>query len=58
VVPPADADALAGALGRLAADSTLRARLGAQGRTRVLREFALEAMARGTLSVYRKVLER
>jgi rhamnosyl/mannosyltransferase len=58
VVPPADAAALAGALARLAADGALRVRLGAQARERVLKEFTVEAMARGTLQVYRKVLER
>jgi glycosyltransferase involved in cell wall biosynthesis len=56
VVPSADADALATALQRLAEDPALRARLGKQARERARREFNLEAMARGTLGVYRRVL--
>ena len=56
VVPPADPAALASALRRLAADRELRARLGAQARERALAHFTSEAMARGTLEVYRKVL--
>ena len=58
VVPPADVEALAAALRRLGADSALRARLGADARERVFREFTVEAVARGTLEVYRKVLGR
>ena len=57
VVPPADVAALAAALARLAGDRALRARLGAQARERVFREFTVDAMARATLGVYRKVLE-
>lgn len=56
VVPPADAGALTAAFKRLAQDPTLRARLGDQGRQRAFSVFTLEAMARGTLEVYRKVL--
>jgi len=56
VVPPADPQALAGALQRLASDAQLRARLGAQARERALAEFTSEAVARGTLKVYRQVL--
>jgi glycosyltransferase involved in cell wall biosynthesis len=57
VVPPADPAALAAALRQLA-DPALRARLGAQGRERAFAEFTTDAMARGTLQVYRKVLAR
>jgi rhamnosyl/mannosyltransferase len=57
VVPPADAGALADALRRLA-DPALRARLGAQARERAFAEFTTDAMARGTLQVYRQVLAR
>ena len=57
VVPPADIDALAAALRRLAEDAALRARLGAQARERALGTFTLEAMARATLGVYRQVLQ-
>jgi len=56
VVPPADPAALAGALRRLTQDPALRARLGEQGRVRAFSVFTLEAMAKGTLDVYRKVL--
>lgn len=56
VVPPADAAALASALARLMHDPALRARLGADARDRALKEFTAEAMARGTLAVYREVL--
>ena len=54
VVRPADVAALASALRRLQIDEVLRNRLGRQGRERALREFSLEAMARGTLEVYRE----
>jgi glycosyltransferase involved in cell wall biosynthesis len=56
VVPPANPAALAAALTRLMREPALRARLGEQGRTRAFGVFTLEAMARGTLSVYRSVL--
>jgi len=55
VVPPANAEALAAALRRLESPS-LRSRLGAQARERV-KEFSVEAVARGTLAVYRRVLQ-
>lgn len=58
VVPPGDAPALAVALRRLANDRELRQRLGEQARARVLQEFTTEAMARGTLEVYKQVLGR
>lgn len=56
VVPPGDVAALAAALARLKNDGTLRAKLGRQGRERALHEFSIDAMARGTLAVYRKAL--
>ena len=55
VVAPANAEALAAALRRLESPS-LRSRLGAQARERV-KEFSVEAVARGTLAVYRRVLQ-
>jgi rhamnosyl/mannosyltransferase len=55
-VAPADSTALAGALTRLQADPALRARLGDQARRRALAQFTAEAMAKGTLAVYREVL--
>ncbi|MCG3044180.1 glycosyltransferase family 4 protein, partial [Streptomyces sp. S1A] len=52
-VEPADAGALAAALGRLLGDAELRARLGEAGRERVLRRFTWEQAARGTVEHYR-----
>jgi glycosyltransferase involved in cell wall biosynthesis len=57
VVPPADPAALAGALKRLMHEPALRAQLGEQGRRRAFSVFTVEAMARGTLEVYRAVLK-
>ena len=57
VVPPADPAALARAFRRLLAEPGLRAQLGEQGRSRAFSVFTLEAMARGTLAVYRAVLQ-
>lgn len=56
VVPPADAGALANALGRLMREPELRSRLGAQGRSRAFSEFTLQAMASATLDAYQAVL--
>ena len=39
LVPPGDASALAAALGRLAADAALRARMGAAGRKRAVQRY-------------------
>ncbi|UCE02609.1 MAG: glycosyltransferase [Candidatus Latescibacterota bacterium] len=47
LVPPADEDALVGALEKLIADEELRQRLGAAGRRRVQDHFSVEAMATG-----------
>ncbi|MGH8687185.1 MAG: glycosyltransferase [Burkholderiales bacterium] len=57
-VPPADPQALARALARLQSDPDLRSRLGEAGRRRAHAEFTSEAVARGTLAVYREVLSR
>lgn len=53
-VPPADAGALAGALGRLLDAPDLRRRLGQGARARVRREFSLDRMVADTLALYRE----
>jgi rhamnosyl/mannosyltransferase len=55
-VPPADPAALAGALTRLQSDPALRERLGEAARRRAFAVFTSEAVAKGTLAVYREVL--
>ncbi|MFI5661653.1 glycosyltransferase family 4 protein [Streptomyces sp. NPDC051684] len=55
-VPTGDAGALAGALGRLLGDRELRARLGAEGRARVLERFTWARAAQGTAELYREAM--
>ncbi|MGW0816138.1 glycosyltransferase family 4 protein [Streptomyces viridiviolaceus] len=55
-VPPGDAGALAAGLGRLLGDPELRARLGAAGRERVLRQFTWARAAEGTVARYREAI--
>lgn len=52
LVPPADFESLAAAMLRLASDGELRRSLGAAGRERVRKNFALERMIEETLAVY------
>ena len=56
-VPAGDARALANAIELLRAGPDSRAAMGAAGRARVSEKFALEAMARATLALYRACLE-
>ncbi|MEU3197327.1 glycosyltransferase family 4 protein [Streptomyces sp. NPDC006996] len=57
-VPPGDPAALAAALTRLLRDPELRARLGAAGRERVLRNFTWARAAEGTVARYREAMAR
>ena len=52
LVPPDDAEALAGALGRLLSDPELAQRMGAAGRARVERDFSLAASTARVLALY------
>jgi hypothetical protein len=51
-----DAEAIAAALRKLAADPPLAAQMGAAGRNKVEAQFSLDAMVEGTLRCYEKVL--
>jgi glycosyltransferase involved in cell wall biosynthesis len=57
LVPPGDPGALAAAIIRALDDPRLRARLGAAGRQRVLKEFTWRATAVGTVEQYYALLE-
>ena len=57
LVPPADPSALATALLRVLDDSSLRDRLGAAGRTRVLELFTWRRTAERTVEQYRALLD-
>ncbi len=55
-VPPGDVAALRDAVAALAADGTLRARLGAAGRARVESEFSMAKMRTAVTALYRDLL--
>ncbi len=55
LVPPANVESLAAAMLRLASDGGLRRALGAAGRERVRKNFALERMIEETLAVYSRL---
>jgi rhamnosyl/mannosyltransferase len=55
-VPPGDVAALRDAVAALAADGTLRARLGAGGRARVESEFSMAKMRTAVTALYRDLL--
>lgn len=56
-VPVGDVAALTAALNRLLSDDELRSRLGAAARERALRDFTIDRMCEGTMSVYREAIE-
>jgi glycosyltransferase involved in cell wall biosynthesis len=56
LVPPARADLIAAALGRLAADADLRASMGAAGRRRVCEEYELHAAVANLRAVIEPVV--
>jgi len=56
LVPPSDPDALAAALGTLAADPALRTRMGAAAAQRVRDHFSLARAVDGMISVYRELV--
>ena len=56
LVPPSDPAALADALGALAADPALRARMGAAAERRARDQFSLERAADGMIAVYRELV--
>lgn len=58
LVPVRDPSALAAALERLARDPDLRARLGARGRARAVREFSSDVIHGKVLAAYQELLSR
>jgi glycosyltransferase involved in cell wall biosynthesis len=57
LVPPGDAQALADAIRLMLDDDALRARLGAAGRERVLRQFTWRSAAHRTVDFYRDAID-
>ena len=58
LVPPGDADALAGALVRLCSDASLREQLGSAGRINAEQRFAANVTAQQTVDVYTTLIAR
>ncbi len=56
LIEPGDTHALTVALKQLIENIDLRKQLGAAGRKRIMSDFSVEAMTKGNLDVYRKVL--
>jgi glycosyltransferase involved in cell wall biosynthesis len=56
LLPPASVDELAAAIGRLAADGALRARLGTRGRGRFADQFRHQRTSEQLLTLYRRLL--
>ena len=57
VIPPGDADALTGAMMRLAEDPSLRRRMGQAGRRRAEQCFSADVMGKRVLAIYDEALE-
>jgi len=58
VVPPANANAIASAIGRLAESAQLRAQMGAAARARAAENYSMEKMAARTLELYRACVRK
>jgi glycosyltransferase involved in cell wall biosynthesis len=58
VVPPANAGAIAAAIGRLAESAGMRSEMGAAARARVLENYSIETMAARTLALYRECVRK
>jgi glycosyltransferase involved in cell wall biosynthesis len=58
LVPPRDAEAMAGAIVRLLTDDGLRRRMGDAGLARVRNRFSAERMVQETLDVYERIAKR
>ncbi len=57
LVPPGDADALAGAIAEMLEQPSMAKELARRGKDRVLAEFSADGMVEGTIEVYREVLK-
>ena len=58
VVRPANAGAIASAIGRLAESAELRSQMGAAARARVVENYSIETMAARTLALYRECVRK
>ncbi len=58
LVPPANAGAIASAIGQLAESAELRSQMGAAARLRVAENYSMETMAAQTLALYRACVKK
>jgi glycosyltransferase involved in cell wall biosynthesis len=58
VVPPANAGAIASAIGRLADSADLRSQMAVAARARALGNYSMETMAARTLALYRACVKK
>jgi glycosyltransferase involved in cell wall biosynthesis len=58
IVPPANTDAIASAIKRLAESAELRAQMGAAARARAVENYSMEQMAARTLALYRECVRK